>query len=122
MKLMCSTMCTGTVVSVVSYSDGMCQSRSTALKMITAGHGRVIAHHTVRSVLWRSRGDGRAPGDPEEDQWRRDHHQQHVLDHVDREQVVVAAAVDRRLQGDEGDQQPGEEEAPAASADGETTG
>ena len=64
MKLMCSTMCTGTVVSVVSYSDGMCQKRSTALKRITAGQGRVTAHQMVRSVVWRSRGAGFAPAMP----------------------------------------------------------
>jgi hypothetical protein len=51
MKLRCSTMCTGTVVSVVSYSEGMCHKRSTALKRSTAGQGRVSAHQIERSVL-----------------------------------------------------------------------
>ena len=44
-------MCTGTVVSVVSYSEGMCHRSSTALKMTTAGQGRVTAHQMVRSVV-----------------------------------------------------------------------
>ena len=57
-------MCTGTVVSVVSYSDGMCQSSSTALKRITAAQGRVTAHQRVRSVLSRTRGAGFAPAMP----------------------------------------------------------
>ena len=115
-------MCTGTVVSVVSYSDGMCQSSSTALKMITAGHGRVIAHQigAQRRVAVARRRP--RPGDAEEQQRRRHHHQQHVLDHVQREEVEVAAAVDRRLERDEGDQQPGEEEHRTPARDGGTTG
>src|ERR1700680_3242037 len=64
MKLRCSMMCTGTVGSVGSSSEGMCQKRSTALKIATAGHGRVTAHQMVRNAVCRSRGAGRAPAIP----------------------------------------------------------
>ncbi len=39
MKLRCSTTWMGSVVSVASYSAGMCQTRSTPLKITVADHG-----------------------------------------------------------------------------------
>ena len=47
--------------------------------------------------------------EPEQDQQRRDVAEQHVLDHVRREQVVLAEAVERRDERDQQREHPGRE-------------
>ena len=99
----CSRSCTSGLRSVRSNSAGTCQASSTPLKSTNAGSGerptrdarrrraKPRARTTGRRSVERERPQEPWPRPAEQEQRRRDHRQQDVLDHVHPEEPVGVA-------------------------------